>query len=693
MSVLFVLIPLLPLLACLVLAVSGRRIGEASHRIAIPAVAASFALSLVAFVDVLREGPRTIELYRLLQTGALVVDFGLFVDQLAVLLLLLVTGVSAIVQVYSSRYMIGDPRYQRFFAVIALFTSAMVALVMSRNLLLTYMCWEAMGICSYLLISHWAHRPAAGRAAMKAFLVNAVADLGLGCAVLLTFQVYGTLDIPTILDRAGRAAGETVNVLGWTGLEWAVPATTVIPLLLLVAAMGKSAQVPLHVWLPFAMEAPTPVSALIHAATMVNAGPFLLVRFSPMLVLAPFAMTVIAIVGATTAIFAALVALTQTDIKKILAYSTMSHIGFMVMTCGVGAFAAAVFHLLAHGFLKAFLFLSAGNSLQSTAARPGHAAHAAADTAAPFRPLAWGALLLACIPPAILFSGPYEALWTLHGAPSAQWTFWAVALAAVFFTAWYLLRLIHRSFSESFSLPGVTVRPRLFSLPYSLIVAGGGARGGGVLLWVPVLVRRVHRPGFGAGQPGRAVCGCRRRAAGRAAIAAAGRGIRLGVRRDAAATTAVGCRGVAKRPVRVVLEQALLRRGLRRFRRAADAAPRPRPGPLDRTRGRRPRAEPGRVGVRSYGAVAVARARGPWPRPGRGQHGDSVDGDGAVAVAGTRGARHSRIGGALVAPGGRGRAIPADAGAAHLAGTPAARRRRARRAPRALLPGHSKGLA
>jgi NADH-quinone oxidoreductase subunit L len=472
MSVLFVLIPLLPLLACLVLAVAGRRIGEASHRIAIPAVAASFALSLVAFVDVLREGPRTIELYRLLQTGALVVDFGLFVDQLAVLLLLLVTGVSAIVQVYSSRYMIGDPRYQRFFAVTALFTSAMVMLVMSRNLLMTYMCWEAMGICSYLLISHWAHRPAAGRAAMKAFLVNAVADLGLGCAVLLTFQVYGTLDIPTILDQAGRAAGETVNVLGWAGLEWAVPATTVIPLLLLVGAMGKSAQVPLHVWLPFAMEAPTPVSALIHAATMVNAGPFLLVRFSPMLLLAPFAMTVIAIVGATTAIFAALVSLAQTDIKKILAYSTMSHIGFMVMTCGVGAFGAAVFHLLAHGFLKAFLFLSAGNSLQATAAHSGQAAHAA-DTAAPLRPLAWGALLLACIPPAILFSGPYEALWALHGAPAARWTFRVLALAAVFFTAWYLVRLIHRSFSESFSLPGVTVRPRLFSPPHSLIVLAG----------------------------------------------------------------------------------------------------------------------------------------------------------------------------------------------------------------------------
>ena len=470
MPVLFVLIPLLPLLASLVLAVAGRRLGEASHRIAVPAAAASFGLSVVAFFDVLRAGPRTIDLYRLIETGTLIVDFGLFVDQLAVLLLLLVTGVSAIVQVYSSRYMIGDPRYPRFFAVTALFTAAMVVLVMSRNLLMTYMCWEAMGICSYLLISHWAHRPAAGRAAIKAFLVNAVADLGFGCAVLLTFQTYGTLDIPMVLERAASGGGETINVLRWVGLSWAVPATTVIPLLLFAGAMGKSAQLPMHVWLPFAMEAPTPVSALIHAATMVNAGPFLLVRISPMLVLSPFAMTVIAIVGASTALFAALVSMTQTDIKKILAYSTMSHIGFMVMTCGVGAFAAAIFHLLAHGFLKAFLFLSAGNSLQSTAAHADHAADGAGPAS---RSLVWGALLFACIPPVILFSGPYEALWTLTGAPAARWTFQAVALASSFFAALYLFRLVVRTFSTSFPIGSSAVRPRLLSSPHSLIVLAG----------------------------------------------------------------------------------------------------------------------------------------------------------------------------------------------------------------------------
>ena len=428
-------------------------------------------------------------------------------DQLAVLLLLLVTGVSAIVQVYSSRYMIGDPRYPRFFAVMALFTAAMVVLVMSRNLLMTYMCWEAMGICSYLLISHWAHRPAAGRAAIKAFLVNAVADLGFGCAVLLTFQIYGTLDIPDDPRSCRpRRPARPSTCSGGPASSWAVPATTVIPLLLFAGAMGKSAQVPMHVWLPFAMEAPTPVSALIHAATMVNAGPFLLVRFSPMLVLAPFAMTVIAIVGAATALFAALVSMTQTDIKKILAYSTMSHIGFMVMTCGVGAFAAAIFHLLAHGFLKAFLFLSAGNSLQSTAAHSGHAAHA---PPIPRRlPARWrgGRCSSPAFRPPSSSRAPTRRCGRCTGAPAARWTFRAVALAAVFFAALYLFRLIVQvvlgPVSRLRSVDGAAQAPLASPQPHR---PGGRARAGGVLLWLPGLVRRIHRPGAGAGQPGRTV--------------------------------------------------------------------------------------------------------------------------------------------------------------------------------------------
>jgi NADH-quinone oxidoreductase subunit L len=501
----FILIPLLPLLAAVAIALVGRRLGEASHKVAIPAVALSFGLSVVALVEIVRNGPQSIHLYRLLQSGGLVLDLSLYIDQLSVLLLLLVAGVSAVVHVYSSRYMSGDPRYSRFFALIALFTFAMLTLVMSNNLLLTYMCWEVMGICSYLLISHWAERKAACRAATKAFLVNAVADVGLGLGVILTFSSFGTLDIQQILARAESISGQSINLLNWAGLDLPVQTTTLIVLLLFMGALGKSAQVPLHVWLPFAMEAPTPVSALIHAATMVNAGPFLLVRFSPLLVFSPVAMTVIAAIGATTALFAALVSLTQTDVKKLLAYSTISQIGFMIMTCGVGAFVAAIFHLLAHGFLKGFLFLSTGNALQSVAAHrspeasPGHSSPAR---------LAWsvsiGALIFACIPPFIVFSGPYEAMWTVHHFPAATLTFWAIGVMTVFFTAMYVFRGVISLFQEGPAVPASgrarsVIQPQLFSSSHMLAVAVGaiGLVGLLVVLWsgfVDFLAPVVGRP-------------------------------------------------------------------------------------------------------------------------------------------------------------------------------------------------------
>lgn len=470
----YILIPLLPLLASIVLALAGRRLGEASHKVGIPAVVLSFGLSVAAFVEVLRSGPQSIPLYRLLESGSLSIDLAFFVDQLTVLLLLLVTGVSAVVHVYSSRYMIGDPRYSRFFAVMGLFTSAMITLVMSRNLLMTYMCWEAMGICSYLLISHWAQRNAAGKAATKAFLVNAVADVGFGLGVLLTFHTFGTLDIPQILERAPSISGQTINLLGWAGLQAPVQTTTLIALLLFMGALGKSAQVPFHVWLPFAMEAPTPVSALIHAATMVNAGPFLLVRFSPLLMLSPSAMGVIAVIGATTALFAAFVSMTQTDIKRLLAYSTISQIGFMIMTCGLGAFVAAVFHLMAHGFLKGFLFLSTGNALQ--AVTPHHnEATPAHDQERRTRTAFIGALIFSCIPALMLFSGPYEAMWTIHQTPAARIAFWVIALTTVFFTALYLFRGIASLFQNGLAVSGSIVRPKLFSIPHVRIVLAAAA--------------------------------------------------------------------------------------------------------------------------------------------------------------------------------------------------------------------------
>jgi len=471
---LFVLIPLLPLLACLILLLGGRRWGENSHRIGIPAIGLSFVLSVAAFIEVVRNGPFTLSLYRLFQSGSLTIDLTLFVDQLTVLLLLLVTGVSGIVHVYSSRYMIGESRYNRFFAVIALFTFSMILLVMSGNLLMLLVSWEVMGICSYLLISHAAERPSACRAATKAFLVNAVADVGFSFGIILTFYTFGTLDIQTILAQAEGMQDHTINILGWMGMDLHIYPVTIIPFFLFMGAMGKSAQIPFHVWLPFAMEAPTPVSALIHAATMVNAGPFLLVRLSPLIILSPSAMTFIAIIGAITAVFAGIVSLTQSDIKKILAYSTISQIGFMVMACGLGAFAVAIFHLLAHGCYKAFFFLSTGNALRSVEQDLEHGGHEQHHASEGRWILYGGALFLALLPPMVLFSGSYEYLWGVAGFASATIGFKIIGLITVFVASQYIFKSVTSLFAhgpktywpaEQQGMETQSVRPQLLNGP------------------------------------------------------------------------------------------------------------------------------------------------------------------------------------------------------------------------------------
>jgi NADH-quinone oxidoreductase subunit L len=455
----YILIPLLPLAAALVLALFAEQLQGKGHRLVIPAVTGSFLLSIAAFFDVSANGAIRIHLYQFLHVGELAVDLGFYLDQLTVLLLLLVTSVSTVVQVYASRYMLGDPRHSRFFALTALFTAAMTFLVMSANLLVTFIFWEVMGICSYFLISHYAERPPAARAATKVFLVNSVADVGLFIGVILAFLTFGTLDIPEILAMARSDA------------EIASGPITLLTLCLFCGAVGKSAQMPAHVWLPFAMEAPTPVSALIHAATMVNAGPFLLVRLSPVIVLSPTAMAVIATVGAVTALFAALVSLTQSDVKRTLAYSTISQLGFMIMLCGVGAFVAAIFHLIAHGFFKAFFFLSTGNALAST--------HRHLETEKESLPLGKsglfvGALIMSVVPALVVFSGSYRNLWISQGFSAANIALWIVGLGTIFFTALYLFKSVTSVFQggptgASDSDPVVT--PALFSTRHVVGVA------------------------------------------------------------------------------------------------------------------------------------------------------------------------------------------------------------------------------
>ncbi len=517
MNAVYILIPALPFTAFLIIALGGRWVGESSHRLAIPAVAASFFLSVLACIDVYQHGARSIPLYTLINSGRLTVEAGLYVDAVTVILLFLVTGVSSLVHVFSSRYMQADPRYARFFALIALFTFAMVMLVMGANLFMLFMFWEIMGLCSYLLISHWSRRLSACDAATKAFLVNGVADVGLAFGIYVTWATFGTLDIQAILSAAPQYADQTVNLLGWLGLEWQAPILSVIALLLFMGPIGKSAQIPLHVWLPFAMEAPTPVSALIHAATMVNAGVYLLIRMAPLYVLAPAIMNVVAVVGGGTALFAALVALTQVDIKRILAYSTISQLGFMVMACGVGAYGAAIFHLVTHGAMKSFLFLSAGSALQYLGGahhgdhESDHAAHGHPSRTRVSRqqvPLYVGALIMALIPPIVIFWGPYEQLWELSHVVQARVAFWITALATTFFVAFYLFQGTMEIFtpsgrvdwSEGFR-PGM-MRPQLFSasLLLGLIPITAGLALLRLLIWGDFLefISPVHHEGIDA---------------------------------------------------------------------------------------------------------------------------------------------------------------------------------------------------
>jgi len=355
------LIPLLPLASFLILGIFGHWIRDKAHLVAVPAVVVSFLISLLALIDVAEGHHSTFRLYTWLTSGMLDIHMGLTIDRLTAVMLLLVTTVSALVHVYTIGYMRGDPGYARFFSYIALFTFSMLMLVLADNFLQLFVFWEAVGLCSYLLIGHWYERPSASAAATKAFIVNRVGDFGFMLGVLLVFTTFDSLDYATVFANVDRGAAKVMNILEPLGGNLDVPALTVICLLLFTGAVGKSAQVPLHVWLPDAMEGPTPISALIHAATMVTAGVFMVARLAPLYNASPAAMSVVAVVGATTMLLGASIALTQTDIKRVVAYSTMSQLGYMIMACGLGAYAAGMYHLLTHGAFKALLFLGCGS--------------------------------------------------------------------------------------------------------------------------------------------------------------------------------------------------------------------------------------------------------------------------------------------------------------------------------------------
>src|SRR5687767_12393364 len=363
MDIALQLIVFLPLVAALIAGLGGRWIGATAAKVVTTgALLIGAALSWPIFFDYLagNAGPMVIDVAEWIKSGDMDVEWALRVDALTAVMLVVVTTVSSLVHLYSWGYMDEDPSQPRFFAYLSLFSFAMLMLVTADSLVQMFFGWEGVGLASYLLIGFWYHKPSANAAALKAFVVNRVGDFGFSLGIFGTFLVFGTVSIPAILEASPGMAGSTI---GFAGLR--VDTMTLLCLLLFVGAMGKSAQLGLHTWLPDAMEGPTPVSALIHAATMVTAGVFMVCRLSPMFETSPDALMVVTYVGAATAIFAATVGTVQNDIKRVVAYSTCSQLGYMFFAAGVGAYGAAMFHLFTHAFFKALLFLGAGSVIHA----------------------------------------------------------------------------------------------------------------------------------------------------------------------------------------------------------------------------------------------------------------------------------------------------------------------------------------
>jgi NADH-quinone oxidoreductase subunit L len=424
------LIPALPLAGALCNMVFGRIVGRRAHWIAVPALLGSFAASCVVFARVASGESFRTTLFSWIVAGDFETSVTALVDPLTGVMLLVVTGVGSLIHIYSIGYMHDDDGYPRFFAYLNLFVFSMTVLVLAGNFLLLYLAWEAVGLCSYLLIGFWYTRESAARAGKKAFIVNRVGDFGFGLGIIWIWTVVGSLDYAAVFAAAPSLP---------------VATATAIALLLFMGACGKSAQLPLHVWLPDAMEGPTPVSALIHAATMVTAGVYLVARSHVIFERSGVALEVVAWVGVATAVYAATVALVQTDIKRVLAYSTVSQLGYMFAGVGVGAYAAGIFHLVTHAFFKALLFLGAGSVIHGLGGeqdlrRMGGLAPRMVTTTIT---MTIGALGLSGLPPLAGFFSKDEIL---AAAFHHRRLMWALLLAGAFMTAFYTFRLVFLAF-------------------------------------------------------------------------------------------------------------------------------------------------------------------------------------------------------------------------------------------------------
>ena len=428
------LIPALPLAGFLVLLLFGKRIGEPfAGWLAASMVGGSFAAAIAIFITLAGKSEEERAFTKTLFTWlpSLGVNAALLVNPLSITMVLFITGIGALIHVYAIGYMHGDEQFPRFFTYLNLFVFSMLMLVLADNFVLLFLGWEGVGTCSYLLISFWFERDSAASAGKKAFVTNRIGDFGLMGAMFLIFQQTGSLQYNTVfryVDEHGIAKGTA----------------TAICLLLFLGAVGKSAQLPLYVWLPDAMEGPTPVSALIHAATMVTAGVYLMVRIHPLLMLTPQTMELIAWVGAATALFAASIAVAQDDIKRVLAYSTISQLGYMFLAIGVGANTAAIFHMVTHAFFKALMFLGAGSVIHGMHGFPDEQNMKKMGNLKKWMPITAGTFLIGWL--AIAGVPPFAGFWSkddiLLGAWNDNKVLWAIGLATALLTAYYMTRQI-----------------------------------------------------------------------------------------------------------------------------------------------------------------------------------------------------------------------------------------------------------
>ncbi|MBF0565927.1 MAG: NADH-quinone oxidoreductase subunit L [Nitrospirae bacterium] len=484
----YVLIPLLPLSAFVLNILFGKKItnifGESfkigAHWISLLGVASAFVLSIIAVKDVMDGHVVNADLYTWITSGNLRVSIGFLIDQLTAVMLVVVTSVSLLVHVYSIGYMHGDKGYYRFFSFLSLFTFSMLMLVMANNFLQLYFGWEMVGLCSYFLIGFWYEKKSAASAAKKAFVVNRFGDFGFSLGVMLVFLTFGTLHYADVFQGLPGIIGQKITVLGFR-----TDLVTVIALLLTCGAIGKSAQLPLHAWLPDAMEGPTPVSALIHAATMVTAGVFMIARTAPIFNASRTAMVCVMLIGGCTAFFAATIALVQNDIKRVIAYSTISQLGYMFMACGAGAYAFGIFHLYTHAFFKALLFLCAGSVMH---AMQGELNIQKMGGLKKYMPVTYWTMLLASLSisgvPGLsgFFSKDEILLKTLASGLPFSGVVWVLGMLTAFLTAFYSFRVIFLTFHGKFRGHGELTHhlhesPPSMAFPLMVLAVGAVAAG------------------------------------------------------------------------------------------------------------------------------------------------------------------------------------------------------------------------